>query len=66
MIGRRPTSRKGATVDGAIIWPNGWIGPDALVTGSILGRNCHVGRNAIIESPAVLGDKTVITDYSKL
>ena len=34
--------------------------------GSILGRNCHVGRNASLETPVVLGDKTVITDYSKL
>ena len=34
--------------------------------GSILGRNCHIGRNAALVHGAVLGDKTVITDYSKL
>ena len=34
--------------------------------GSILGRNCHIGRNAVARRGAVLGDKTVITDYSKL
>ena len=33
---------------------------------SILGRNCHIGRNVVIETPVVLGDKTVITDYSRL
>ena len=33
----RPTSRKGPSIDGSIIWPNGWIGPDAHVKGSILG-----------------------------
>ena len=33
---------------------------------SILGRNCHIGRNAVVETPSVLGDKTVITDYSRL
>ncbi len=53
-------------IDGSIVWPNGWIGPEAMLRGSILGRNCHVGRNAILESPAVFGDKTVITDYSRL
>ena len=37
-----------------------------VVRGSILGRNCHVGRNAMLETPVVLGDKTVITDYSRL
>ena len=46
----------------------GFLPPDwqAHVRGAILGRNCHVGRNAVIHSPAVFGDKTVITDYSKL
>ncbi len=57
---------EGAVVDSSIIWPNGWIGREAIVRGSILGRNCHVGRNAALESPVVLGDKTVITDYSRL
>ena len=66
VIGKQTHVEEGAMVDGSIIWPNGWIGPDALVKGSILGRNCHVGRSAVIESPAVLGDKTVITDYSKV
>jgi UDP-3-O-[3-hydroxymyristoyl] glucosamine N-acyltransferase len=45
---------------------NGWWGRDPHVSGAILGRNCHIGRNAIIETPVVLGDKTVITDYSRL
>ena len=53
-------------LDGAIVWANGWIGREAVVKGSILGRNCHIGRNAMLETPVVLGDKTVITDYSRL
>ena len=66
VIGRQTHVEEGASVEASIVWPNGWIGPDASIKGSILGRNCHVGRSAVIESPAVLGDKTVITDYSKL
>jgi NDP-sugar pyrophosphorylase family protein len=66
VIGRQTHVEEGAVVDGSIVWPNGWIGPDASLKGSILGRNCHVGRSAVIESAAVLGDKTVITDYSKV
>jgi NDP-sugar pyrophosphorylase family protein len=66
VVGRHTHIEEGAIVDGSIIWPNGWIGPDALLRGSILGRNCHVGGSAIVESPVVLGDKTVITDYSRL
>jgi NDP-sugar pyrophosphorylase family protein len=66
VLGRLTHVSEGATVDGSIIWPSGWIGPDALVRSSILGRNCHIGRNVQIETPVQLGDKTAITDYSRL
>ncbi len=66
VIGRQTHVEDGATVEGSIVWPNGWIGPEAALHGSILGRNVHVGRSAAIRSAAVLGDKTVITDYSSL
>ena len=66
VLGRHTHVEEGAVVDSAIVWPNGWIGREALVRGSILGRNCHIGRNATLERDVVLGDKTVITDYSRL
>ena len=66
VIGRQTHIEEGATVAGSIIWPNGWIGPDAVLRDSILGRNCHLGRSATIEFPSVLGDKTVIPDYSRI
>ena len=66
VIGKQTHVEEGAVLDGSIIWPNGWIGREAVVGASILGRNCHVGRNTVVQSPTVLGDKTVLTDYSKL
>jgi NDP-sugar pyrophosphorylase family protein len=66
VIGRQTHVDEAAIIDGAIIWPNSWIGREAVVGGSILGRNCHIGRNATLPNGAVLGDKTVITDYSTL
>jgi NDP-sugar pyrophosphorylase family protein len=66
VIGRQTHVEEHATIEGSVIWPNGWVGPEAVVRGSILGRNCHIGRNSSVENPVVLGDKTVITDYSKL
>ncbi len=66
VVGRQTHVEENAVVDGSIIWPNGWIGTEAHITGSILGRNCHIGRNATVNHGAVLGDKTVITDYSTL
>jgi NDP-sugar pyrophosphorylase family protein len=66
VLGRHTHVDEGAVVDGAIVWPNGWIGREAVVQGAILGRNCHIGRNATLDHDLVLGDKTVITDYSRL
>jgi mannose-1-phosphate guanylyltransferase len=66
VIGRQTHVDEASIIEASIVWPNGWIGREATVRGSILGRNCHIGRNAVLETPVVLGDKTVITDYSRL
>ena len=66
VIGRQTHVGEAAVIEGSIIWPNGWIGRDAVVRGSLLGRNCHIGRSAMIDTPVLLGDKTAITDYSRL
>jgi NDP-sugar pyrophosphorylase family protein len=66
VLGRQTHVDEQAVIEGSIIWPNSWIGRDAVVRGSIMGRNCHIGRSVTIESAAVLGDKTVVTDYSRL
>ena len=66
VIGRQTRVDEQAVIDGSIVWPNGWIGREASVRGAILGRNCHIGRNAVLDPPVVLGDKTVVTDYSQL
>ena len=66
VIGRQTHVEEAAVIEDSIIWPNGWIGREAHVSGAILGRNCHIGRNAVVSPGAVLGDKTAVTDYSKL
>jgi NDP-sugar pyrophosphorylase family protein len=66
VIGRQTHVEESATVENSIIWSNGWVGREAQIANAILGRNCHIGRNAELKHGAVLGDKTVITDYSTL
>jgi len=66
VIGRRTHVEEGATIERAIVWPNGWIGRDAEVRGAILGRSCHLGRSVAVGPDVVLGDKTVVTDFSRL
>jgi NDP-sugar pyrophosphorylase family protein len=55
-----------AEVTASIIWPNTRIGQHAVVDGAIIARNCHIGRNVTLRGQAVLGDKTALTDYTKL
>jgi NDP-sugar pyrophosphorylase family protein len=66
VLGRHTHVDEAAVIEGSIVWPNSWIGREAVVRGSILGRNCHIGRNASLDRELVLGDKTVVTDYSRL
>jgi NDP-sugar pyrophosphorylase family protein len=66
VIGRQCHIEEHATIDHAIVWANSRISQEAAVRRSILGRHCHIGRNAIIERGIVLGDKSVITDHSRL
>jgi mannose-1-phosphate guanylyltransferase len=66
VIGRQVHIEEGATIAGSIVWANSWLGRDSSVTDALLGRNCSIGRNASVRPDAVLGDKTVVTDYSRL
>jgi UDP-3-O-[3-hydroxymyristoyl] glucosamine N-acyltransferase len=42
------------------------VSRDAVVRHAILGRHCHVGRNVVIDSGVILGDKSAVTDHSRL
>jgi NDP-sugar pyrophosphorylase family protein len=66
VVGRQCHVEEHATLDNAIVWANCRISQDAIVRRSILGRHCHIGRNAVVEDGVVLGDKSVVTDYSRL
>ena len=66
VIGRQCHIEEHAVVDQSIIWSNTRISQEAVVRRSILGRHCHIGRNATVEDNVVLGDKSVVTDYSRL
>jgi len=66
VVGRQCHIEEHAILDRAIVWANSRISQEAVVRRSILGRHCHIGRNASIEDGVVLGDKSVVTDYSRL
>jgi mannose-1-phosphate guanylyltransferase len=66
VLGRQCHVEEDARVEASIVWANCRICRDAVVRQSILGRHCHIGRSAVLDAGVVLGDKSAVTDYSKL
>jgi NDP-sugar pyrophosphorylase family protein len=64
VLGRGVLVEEGADLQDTIVWPNTRIGQTATVHGPIVGRNCHIGRNAVLTGRAVIGDKTLLTDFT--
>jgi NDP-sugar pyrophosphorylase family protein len=66
VVGRHCHVEDHAVIDGAILWPNTRVSQEAAIHHSILGRHCHIGRNAVLGEHVLLGDKSVVTDHSRL
>ena len=66
VLGRHCHIEEHAAVERSILWANTRVGQDAVVRGSILGRHTHIGRSAVLDDGVVLGDKSVVTDFSRL
>jgi NDP-sugar pyrophosphorylase family protein len=65
VIGRQTQIEEEAIIERAILWPNCRIGSQASISNAVLGRQCHIGRNVSLNSDAVLGDKTTLTDFTR-
>ena len=55
-----------ALIENSVIWSHTRISGAAEIRNAIIGRSCHIGRNAIVSEGSVLGDKTTLTDYTKV
>ncbi len=55
-----------AVIENSVIWSHTRISTAAEIVGAVVGRSCHIGRNAIVSKGSVLGDKTALTDYTKV
>ncbi len=65
VIGRHAHIEEEAVVDGSILWANTRVCREATVRRAIVGRHCHIGRAVSVEPGTVLGDKSVLTDYTR-
>jgi NDP-sugar pyrophosphorylase family protein len=66
VIGRGVVVEESADLQDTIVWPNSRIGQNAIVHGPIIGRNCHIGRDAVLRGRSLLGDKTQLTDFTSI
>ena len=66
VIGRNCKINEGAHIIDSVIWPGNTIDADARVAGSVVGKGCYIGQSVVLRPGVILGDKTVVTDYSQL
>ncbi len=55
-----------AVIENSVVWAHTRISTQAQIRDAIVGRSCHIGRNASVGAGAVLGDKTSLTDYTRV
>jgi len=66
VIGRGVLVEEKAIIENSVVWSHTRISASAEIHDSIIGRSCHIGKNAAVTGGAVLGDKTSLTDYTKV
>ncbi|MGE3176439.1 MAG: sugar phosphate nucleotidyltransferase [Vicinamibacterales bacterium] len=66
VIGRQCHVDEQADIEGSIVWSSTRIAQGAVLRQAILGRHCHIGRHASLQERVVIGDKSTLTEYSRL
>ncbi len=66
VIGRGVLVEEKAIIENSVVWSHTRISSNAEISGAVIGRSCYIGKNAVVSKGAVLGDKTSLTDYTKI
>ena len=66
VLGRQCQVDDQAQVRDSVVWANTVVGAEASLEGALVGRNCHLGRNTIVSEGRMVGDRSTITDFSRL
>lgn len=66
VIGRGVLVEEKAIIENSVVWSHTRISNGAEISGAVIGRSCYIGKNAVVSKGAVLGDKTSLTDYTKV
>lgn len=55
-----------AVIENSVVWAHTRISSGSEIRDSVVGRGCHIGKNVSVTGGAVLGDKSSLTDYTKV
>ncbi|MCO6512438.1 MAG: NDP-sugar synthase [Aridibacter famidurans] len=66
VIGKGVVVEEHAMIENSVIWSHSRISNSAKISGAILARSCYVGKNCVVKPGAVLGNKSTLTDYTKI
>jgi NDP-sugar pyrophosphorylase family protein len=64
VLGEGCRVEEGALIKDSVIWSGTRILPNARIERAIVGRLCHIGEGARLRPGTVLGDKSIVSDFS--
>ncbi len=66
VIGKGVLIEEKSVIENSVIWAHSKIAGSTHIQNAIIGKGCYVGKHCKVSKNVVLGDKTSLTDYSKI
>ena len=66
VIGSGCKIAEGTQIKDCVIWSDNTIDADARISGTLMGSSCYIGRAATLRPGSLLGENTLVTEYSSL
>ncbi len=64
VLGEGCRIEEGALIKDSVLWSGTRVLPHARIERAIVGRQCHIGEGARLRPGTVLGDKSIVSDFS--
>jgi len=66
VIGSGVHIEENAVIENSVLWSQSRVSASTEIRGAVICRGCHIGRNVVVSEGSVLGDNTILPDYSKV
>lgn len=66
VLGKGVVVEERAVIENSVIWSHTRISNSAEISGAVLARSCYIGKNVTVSPGTVLGNKSSLTDYTKV